>query len=65
MRVEFSKRNGLKIIRWTPDPLPDNLENAYLNECGAPPEVIEMANQLMGGKVQTAQQFREGLKNHA
>lgn len=68
---EFSRRAGIKVIKWFDGSSSYelvsnayNLDCAYLNETDAPADVIAEANRLMGGKVQTVQEFRAKLASY-
>lgn len=68
--IEFSSRGGLRVIKWLDGAnckeLVSNaysLDVAYINEPDAPADVVEMANQMMGGKIMTIQEFRAKFLN--
>jgi hypothetical protein len=69
--VEFSKRGGLKVIKWSTrfgcKELVSNAYNldwAYLNEPDAPADVIAEAERMMGGKIMTVREFEAKLATY-
>lgn len=68
--LQFSRRAGLKVIKWFDGfdckelvSNAYNLDVAYINETNAPADVIEIANQMMGGKIMTLQEFNAKFLN--